>query len=204
LLLTRRQKRRENEEHTSKQKQDDWERYEPACYSTAPHQGGGVEPSSTERDLYVRIPSRAPPGWRSVCIRFAFTALPFFRAEPAGAVRAWWPRRRRRGCERLMQVVSLRVITINETGCKFRDSGTVRSRSCLAASQQLSSIILAVPIRVPRARLRARVPQWILPDPGSRRRISPVHLRSSSPVLSHRSRLPGRGTAPPRGGPATR
>jgi hypothetical protein len=32
-----------------------------------------------------------------------------------------------------MQVVSLRVITINETGCKFRDSGTVRSRSCLAA-----------------------------------------------------------------------
>jgi hypothetical protein len=32
-----------------------------------------------------------------------------------------------------MQVVSLRVITINETGCKFRDSGTVRSRSCLPA-----------------------------------------------------------------------
>jgi hypothetical protein len=147
----------------------------------------------------ARVAQRMYP----VCL-YCAALLPRRARRGRACVRTWWPRRRRRGCERLMQVVSLRVITINETGCKFRDSGTVRSRSCLAASQQLSSIILAVPIRVPRARLRSRVPQWILPDPGSRRRISPVHLRSSSPVLSHRSRLPGRGTAPPRGGPATR
>jgi hypothetical protein len=53
------------EEHPSKQKQDDWERYEPACYSTAQYRTRAVvrvvdwsTERERERELYVRIPSR--------------------------------------------------------------------------------------------------------------------------------------------------
>jgi hypothetical protein len=109
------------EEHPSKQKQDGWERYEPACYSTAQYRTRAVVRVvdwSTERERAVRA--------YSVTGGAAYAS-----ASPLCA--ALLPRRARRcavpcvvattttvvwGCERLMQVVSLGVITTNENGLK--------------------------------------------------------------------------------------